>query len=238
MHPPSQACPALPAGRSIFFCQASSASKAAPESARGRLKSCLSSRKRSRGGSGNASGSGSSTVGGGEASTTTASAGDRSSPASSRGSPEVTGNADGQATEGPLSPAGRSAAAAAGLKTPGQAGGGAGGRMPASDVGLETPRRVMFGAPMAAEFNHTSPSNRLTPMPSRDAKVSECCLIMYRVRRRFGYGSAAAALYIRTCTYAAIPCERTSLPFFACEDKPYDFDRSTLYTAVLLSVQY
>ncbi|CAM9827170.1 unnamed protein product [Scytosiphon promiscuus] len=38
-------------------------------------------------------------------------------------------------------------------------------------MGLETPRRVMFGAPMAAEFNHLSPSNRLTPMPSRDAKT-------------------------------------------------------------------
>lgn len=43
-------------------------------------------------------------------------------------------------------------------------------------VGVETPRRVMFGAPMAAEFNHTSPSNKLTPMPSRDAKV--CCFFV------------------------------------------------------------
>ena len=41
------------------------------------------------------------------------------------------------------------------------------------DPVMETPRRVMFGAPMAAEFNHLSPSNRLTPMPSRAAKVGK-----------------------------------------------------------------
>ncbi|CAN0438522.1 unnamed protein product, partial [Discosporangium mesarthrocarpum] len=43
---------------------------------------------------------------------------------------------------------------------------------PPPSLDLETPRRsVMFGSPSAAEFNRQSPSNRLTPMPSRDAKA-------------------------------------------------------------------
>lgn len=46
-----------------------------------------------------------------------------------------------------------------------------GGALAGEDMVIETPRRVVFGEPMAAEFNHGSPSNRLTPMPSRDAKV-------------------------------------------------------------------
>lgn len=139
--------------------QASTSKAAAPESARGRLKSCLSSRKRSRGGGG-AGGAG-----------FAATPGDRTSP-SSHVSPDGLTSADSVAG-GALSPSARPLAAAGGaVKTPGTAGGGGGGgRTTVPDVGLETPRRVMFGAPMAAEFNHTSPSNRLTPMPSRDAKV-------------------------------------------------------------------
>ncbi|CBJ48558.1 expressed unknown protein [Ectocarpus siliculosus] len=161
--------------RSSMSISASPASKVsapqpAPESARGRLKSCLSSRKRARGGpAGVASSSG-------------------RSPSASLGTPDLTNSAG---TDGSLAMAGSSpspsrgggaaagsgviAGAPHGVKTPGPSsgvsgGGGGGGRGPASDMGLETPRRVMFGAPMAAEFNHLSPSNRLTPMPSRDAK--------------------------------------------------------------------
>lgn len=75
-----------------------------------------------------------------------------------RGSPSPGDNASG-----------RGGVAALGLRTPG---GMVGDGSMMMDPELETPRRVMFGAPMAAEFNHLSPSNRLTPMPSRDAKVS------------------------------------------------------------------
>lgn len=143
------------------FLQTSSASssQAAPESARGRLKSCLSSRKRPRG-----------------AASASTPGGFRSPPCSSLDSPDVTANVDDMlaATGAVLSPSSRNAGGGgwgtSGLKTPGTASGGGGaGRAP--DMGMETPRRVMFGAPMAAEFNHLSPSNRLTPMPSRDAKV-------------------------------------------------------------------
>lgn len=45
-------------------------------------------------------------------------------------------------------------------------------KTPTGEMVMETPKRVMFGDPMAAEFNHLSPSNKLTPMPSRAAKVS------------------------------------------------------------------
>lgn len=155
-HPKRRLTPRFP---STCRKKQASASKTAPESARGRLKSCLSSRKRTRGGPGG---------GGGSAATP----GDRTSPGS-HDSPDVTAGADSVAS-GPLSPSARPPTAAAGgggaVKTPGTAGGG-GVRMTVPDIGMETPRRVMFGAPMAAEFNHTSPSNRLTPMPSRDAKV-------------------------------------------------------------------
>ncbi|CAN0518694.1 unnamed protein product, partial [Ectocarpus sp. 12 AP-2014] len=138
----------------------------APESARGRLKSCLSSRKRARGGPAGV-----------------ASSSSGRSPSASLGTPDLTNSAG---TDGSLVMAGsspspsRGGGAAAGggkvggaphgVKTPGPSSVSGGGRGPASDMGLETPRRVMFGAPMAAEFNHLSPSNRLTPMPSRDAK--------------------------------------------------------------------
>ncbi|CAM9847246.1 unnamed protein product, partial [Ectocarpus sp. 4 AP-2014] len=154
--------------RSSMSISASPASKAsqasvpqpAPESARGRLKSCLSSRKRARGGPAGV-----------------ASSSSGRSPSASLGTPDLTNSAG---TNGSLTMAGSSpspsrggvvAGVPHGIKTPGPSSGvSGGGRGPASDIGLETPRRVMFGAPMAAEFNHLSPSNRLTPMPSRDAK--------------------------------------------------------------------
>lgn len=120
----------------------------------GRLKSCLSSRKRARGAAASTSGS--------DRTGTSLASPDTPSVAVAPGGTEKLG-------QGHNSPA---AGIVGEVKTPGPVAAGSAGNVSALDMSLETPRRVVFGAPSAAEFNHLSPSNRLTPMPSRDAKVS------------------------------------------------------------------
>lgn len=101
-------------------------------------------------------------------------------PRGSLDSPEATASAKSVASGSLLPPAaaGGGMAAMGAVNTPGTAGGGGGGggRIAVPDMGLETPRRVMLGAPMTAEFGHASPLNRLTPMPSRDSKR---CLYLF-----------------------------------------------------------
>ncbi|CAM9790796.1 unnamed protein product, partial [Laminaria digitata] len=168
----------------------STTARPAPVSARGRLKSCLSSRKRVRGlgcGGGNGGGGGSSGPSAVSDETPLFTPNSANIGGGGGGGGDADGGAGGGGAGGdapesrasrwhsppsrlaarPSPPPGVVGEAAGELEVGGGAGAGAGVGM---SGGLETPRRVMFGAPMAAEFNHLSPSNRLTPMPSRDAK--------------------------------------------------------------------